>query len=57
MFPVNEKDHLHSPTGLRSDMINYLRIYNDRRIAKTWGKSVELYNATEYGVFGGTWRT
>jgi hypothetical protein len=52
MFGASEK---HSPTGLRSDMINYLRIYNDKRIIK-WGDDVQFYNATDYGILGGTWR-
>jgi hypothetical protein len=53
---MSDLDHPHSPTGLRSDMINYLRIFNDMKIVKSWNKNVKFYDATDYNILGGTWR-
>jgi hypothetical protein len=53
----SDLEHPHSPKGLRSDMINYLRIFLDRNIHKQWNKNVHFYDATDYSIFNGTWRT
>lgn len=44
----------HAPTNLRSDMIAYLRIFNDKKIEPR--DNMTIYNATDYPIFGGTWR-